>query len=519
MKDFAHLEPGDYLRIPWKRKGYFFAVAILVIVGGTIYAWLRPVLYRSETRVIVESATILDDPLVPTAAQQRTDERINAIRQLIESRSILEKIIEEFRLRAYDSSITMEDALKNISNNLEVDKAAGGGSTFTMAYYATDPQAAQAITRRLAEVLIQANQISQKNRAIDKDQFLEQELSQAQLDLAAVDEKIRQFKTAHLGELPEQSEANINALNSLQTQLVALNSALDRDNDQQKVLDFRLQEQIKISAISKRLEAAKQGLDLQETKETNTISPLSTQVAAKRAQLAEMTARYTARHPDVIRLSKEVQDLEKRLAAQTTEQAKASAGLTPLDSAGNSQAAEATSGLTPSQAELSGEADIAQIRYELATLKGTIARREKERETILSNISTYQSRLNLAPALEQELQALVRERETRQEQAVNLQNRKFNAQMAANAMANTKYETYRILDEANLPERQVPPTRLQIILVSLGAALVTGIGATLAREYFEPSLASEEEAAAVLKMPILVSISEIPSRSKASLNN
>jgi polysaccharide chain length determinant protein (PEP-CTERM system associated) len=506
MKDFTSLEPIEYLRIPWKRRWYFLLAIVLVIVCTSAYAWLRPNLYRSETRVLVESVTVLDDPLSPAATRDRTEERVNAIRQLLESRSILERIIEEFRLRANEPSILMEDSLKAIRNNLEISKTSG--STFTMAYYATDPQAAQVIMRRLAEILIQTNQAAQKNKAMEKDQFMEQELRQAELDLTTLDDKLKQFKASHLGELPEQATANMTALNGLHGQLVAIDTALDRAREQQKMLEFRLQEQKRLSAFSNSLTPP------------NSPLPLEVQLAAKRSQLAEITARYTSKHPDVVRLSKEIKDLEQQVNIKNGSQAASStpsAHLTPMSAADAKPPNESTSAPANGQSELTSEAEIAQDRYELEVLNKTIARREKEREDILKSISVYQDRLNLAPALEQELLAITREHEMKRQQVANLQARKFNAQMAANAVADKKNDIYRILDDASLPERPVFPARLHILLMGIGAGLVAGFVATFVREYFEPSLASEQEAAVVLKVPILISVPEIPAEPKALL--
>jgi polysaccharide chain length determinant protein (PEP-CTERM system associated) len=504
MKNFNNLEPGEYLRIPWKRRWYFLVATVLVIVCASAYAWLRPNLYRSETRIFVESVTVLDDPLSPAATRDRTEERVNAIRQLLESRSILERIVEEFRLRANEPGILMEDSLTAIRNNLEISKRSG--STFTIAYYATDPQAAQVIMRRLAEILIQTNQAAQKNKAMEKDQFMEQELRQAELDLTALDGKLKQFKASHLGELPEQGTANMTALNGLHGQLVAIDTALDRARDQQKMLEFREQEQKRLSALAKSLAP-------------NSPLPLEVQLAAKRSQLAEITARYTSKHPDVVRLSKEVKDLEQQVNIKNGSQAAStpSSDLTPMSAANAKPPHESTSGPANAQSELTSEAEITQTRYELEVLNKTIARRERGREDILKSISVYQGRLNMAPALEQELLAITREHEMKRQQVANLQARKFNAQMAANAVADKKNDIYRILDEASLPERPVFPARLHILFMGIGAGLVAGFVATFVREYFEPSLASEQEAAVVLKVPILISVPEIPAEPKALL--
>jgi polysaccharide biosynthesis transport protein len=507
MKDLTLWELYDYLILPWKRKWYFLAAMILVLAGASVFAWLSPNMYRSETRILVESATLLDDPLSTAANRDRTEERINAIRQLLESRTILERIVEEFRLRAADSSVLVEDQVKYVRNYLEISRASG--SIFTMAYIASDPQVAQAITKRLAEILIQTNQNSQKNKAVDKDQFIEQELRQAEADLDAVDDRLKQFKAGHLGELPEQSAANMNALSGLHSQLVAIDTALDRFRDQQKTLEFRLQEQRRLRELAKSV-APKENPAFPELNGRDTPSPMASLLVTKRAQLAEAAARFTAKHPDVIRLTKEVEDLEQQLRSSTdSADSLTPGGIAPQAASGAQLTGETGRDRESSQVELSAEAEISQAKYELDVLGKTIARKEKEREDLIKSIALYQNRLNLAPALEQELLGLMREHDAKQKQVENLGTRKFNSQMAANAVSDKKNDIYRILDDASLPERPIFPTRLHILLIGIGISLVVAYGAAMGRELFEPSLSSEDEVTALFKIPVLASIPEI----------
>jgi uncharacterized protein involved in exopolysaccharide biosynthesis len=308
--------------------------------------------------------------------------------------------------------------------------------------------------------------------------------------------------------LPEQAAANMNALNGLHSQLVAVENSIDRARDQKKMLEFRLQEQKRLAALAREL-APRETPGVQAPGKKETPSALETQLVAKRALLSDMIVRYTDKHPDVLRLSQEIRELEQQLAAGAAG-ANAAAELTPLGQKEGAPVAGGTAGYR--QTESAAEAEIAQTQFELDALDKTLARREKERESVLKSTSVYQSRLNLAPALDQELLSLTREHDIKQQQVANLQTRKFNAQMAANAVSDKKFETYRILDEASLPERPVPPTRLQIILIGIAASLGAGLAAAFAREYFEPSLANEEEATAVLRIPVLVSVPEIPER-------
>jgi uncharacterized protein involved in exopolysaccharide biosynthesis len=278
---------------------------------------------------------------------------------------------------------------------------------------------------------------------------------------------------------------------------------LDRFRDQQKALEFRLQQQRNMSAMAKSLASKDESAPV-DPKDLNAPSPLAIQLTAKRSQLSEALSKYTPRHPDVIRLAKEVEDMEQQLKNRATDQA------TPNGTVAQSApGADKGKGRESTQMELTAEAEIESAKYELDVLNKTISRKEKEREDLIRNISVYQSRLNLAPALEQELIALMRDHDTKQQQAENLGTRKFNAGMAANAVSDKKNDIYRILDEASLPERPMFPTRLHIILLGFGASLAIGYAAAFGREILEPSLANEDEVAAVLKMPVLANVPEI----------
>ena len=48
--------------------------------------------------------------------------------------------------------------------------------------------------------------------------------------------------------------------------------------------------------------------------------------------------------------------------------------------------------------------------------------------------------------------------------------------------------------------------------MGLGAGLAVGIGAALARDLLDTTLNSEDEVAAVIKLPVLATISEVPKK-------
>jgi polysaccharide biosynthesis transport protein len=513
MKDFKTLEVGDYFRILWRRKWYVIGITPLVIAGAVVYAWRQPLYYRSETRILLESPAIPED-LVRSGARARPQDRIDAIRTQIQSREFIVRLVELYRLYGYgsDPGFSMERAVGSVRQNIQIVVASG--STLTLSFLERDPQRARDITSRLADMLVEESNRARGKRADQADQFVESQLEKAQRELTAQEEKIRDFKTRHLGELPEQSSANINILNGLTTQLASVENSLERARDQLKVLDFRLEEQKRLAVLSENLGPAPAAGSKPEAAE-NTGPPVNPQLAAKKALLAELTAKYTDKHPDVIRMAREVQELERALAASNP----AAAGkpevsrateLTPLGQPQKPQDAPPAP-LPDSGRSVMFELAEAGIRSEMEKVKDQIAKLEQDREEIGRQMKIVQDRLKLAPALEQELLALTRYEAVLQQQYTNLQNKKFNTQMAKTLEMEPDRVFYRVIDPATLPEKPVFPDRKQMVLIGIGAGLLFGIGGAFARELFDSTVGSEEEAVAVLSLPVLAAIPEIPS--------
>lgn len=509
MRDFRNLSPDDYLKILWRRKWYIIISFLLVSTGSGIYAFRMPLVYRSQTMIAVDVAPIAEDYVRPIVRMSPA-ERIDEIRVQVRSRSFLERIVQEFQLFGYGvlNDFNMEKAVDALGRGINVDRVSGG--VFSLSFVATDPQLARDITRRIAAALIQANQSARKNKTLETDQFIEAQLRQTERDLAAHEEKIKRFKSTHLGQLPEQSAANLNALNNLQSQLVVAENSILSAQEQRRLLDFRLQEQKRFEILSRGLAASESQGTTEKPGET--VSGVASQLEQRRALLAEIKAKYTSRHPDVIRLSQEVLDLEKQAALErnraASQMADRNTGLTPLGRESSTQ--PESTGLVGDLVPAMNESAVAELKMEIERADRNLARREKEKDEIIRQVKVVQGKLNLAPALEQEFLSLDREHEVLRQQYASLQSKKFNTQLAASVETDTRNETYRVIDEANLSTRSVFPNRVQIILIGLGAGFLVGLGVAFGREYMDPTLRSEEEVTAALGLPVLIAVPELP---------
>ena len=496
MKDLTRLHPIDYLKILYRRRWYAVAVFLLVGIGAVVYAWRKPDVYRSESRIQVEAAPVPQDYVRPSV-RSTPEEQIAAIRSAVKSRSLLERMIQDFQLFGYGmgEDFSMEAAVRGVSKNIEITTSSK--NTFNVAFHANNPQLAQSFTRRMVETLIQSRTSDRRSKAVETDQFLEEQLRQTAEKLAAQEEKIKEFKVAHFGRLPDQFDSNMRTLNQLDAQLASVENAIGQLRDRQKMSETMARNQQQMLLMTQQLMTSSPVLPDPVIDDP----PGDPALAAKERELEALLLKYTPQYPDVVRLRREI-DYLKQKAAREAEAASALAAESSGDEA----------------LPISGGDDLAALALpeaanpEIEALENDIRRREKEKASIQRQIQVVQARLNLAPALEQELTALNREYGTLKAQHDNLQAKKFQSQMTTDLETNRTNDTYRVIDEASLPEKPIFPNRIQIVGLGLIAGLVAGIGAAIGRELFDTTLANEEEVTALLKLPVLATISEVPGK-------
>lgn len=500
MKDFSNLRFEDYLKMFWRRKWSSLIVAGIVACVVTFVAWRLPRVYQSETTILVEAQGISEGYVKPTGSE-RLDDRLTLISHQIQSRALLERLIQEFRLYGYGTNkrFQLEDAISGMRRDIEV--TVRSRNTFSVSYFASTPWLARDVTKRLADEVIQSQSSSQQEQAVVTDQFLDEQQRQAEKALAVQEEKLKAFKLSHLGTLPEQSAGNLAALNGLHNQLIANESALQRAQDQQVVLEQRLQDQKRLDLLSQEISSKMDGKDgSRGTVRPSARSAIQTQLNAKRGQLADLTLKYTDKFPDVIRLRREIQDLERQLSQDTGNEAG--------DGAGTKE------GSGTAVAAVGSEGDNSAIKANLVTVKREIANRQKEHEDTLQQIRVYQDRLNLSPRVEQDLLSLTRDQESLKQNYRVLQDKKFSAQVSANLETSSKNEALKVIEEAYLPEQPVKPNRRQIALMGLLVGIGIGLGLAVVLEYFDPTLGDEDVASNVLNLPVLVSVPEIQKNGK-----
>ena len=94
-----------------------------------------------------------------------------------------------------------------------------------------DPQTARQVTARIADKFIEENNSEREKEIEGTGEFLEEELRLMKRELEKREENISSFKKSHLGNLPQQADTNLRALDRAEAEIAATNESLQRHSD------------------------------------------------------------------------------------------------------------------------------------------------------------------------------------------------------------------------------------------------------------------------------------------------
>ena len=453
--------------------------------------------YQSETVIIVEQQRIPEQYVLPNVAID-LQQRLQSMTQQILSRTRLLGIIDAFHLYRKNQKQTDPDLLvQRMRKDIKIDLVQAPGrpwelSAFKISYSASDPSLAQRVTQELSSLFIEENLRNRQALSEDTTQFLENQLEQARKGLAEQEERLRDFKTRYLGELPEQVQTNIQILSGLQSRLQAATDALDQAKQQKLYLGSLLNQ---YKALNSKLaaEAGNSGIDALS---------LDDRLEKLRTELADLNSRDTPRHPDVLRLKQQIADAEN-LKHQ-------------IDSEPASSLSEAVEvvGRPKSLSDLQAMSPMLQIQGQIKSNELEIANRKEEIRHLEAQIEAYQNRLNLTPVREQQLAAITRDHDQSRANYESLLNKKMQSEMATNLEKRQEGEQFRVVDPPNFPQQPYFPNRFKFSLLGLFAGIVLAVAITAMVELSDERLRSEEDLLSVTPIPTLIAIPRLQTPSE-----
>ena len=491
MTDFRtppSLNLREYLQIARRRRWWLILPLFLswaLVILATRFITPR---YRSETVIIVEQQKIPEQYVVPNVAND-LQQRLQSMTQQILSRTRLLGIISSFHLYNNDHSPSDPDALvKRMRDDIKIDLVQAPGrpwelTAFKISYAASSASLAQRITSELSSLFIAENLRNRQQLSENTTQFLENQLQAARKNLTEQEDRLRDFKSRYLGELPEQLQTNIQILSGLQARLQAATEALDQANQQKLYLESLLNQ----------YKSFRTQFGAKRDESIATPATADEELNKLRMQLSDLSVRETAQHPDVLRLKRQIAVTE-RLKQQLEASAK------------SGELADSDLEPAKSLADLQAISPMLQIEGQAKSNRLEIENRKQEVRSLERQIEIYQVHLNLTPVREQQLAAITRDHEQSRTNYESLLNKKMQSEMATNLEKRQEGEQFRIIDPPNLPHKPYSPDRFKFGLLGLLFGFLLSIGLTTFVENTDECIYSDEDLQSITPAPVLAAI-------------
>lgn len=474
------MKPEGESRINWQelrrmapaRRWWFLGPLFAFGLAGAIVPHFLTPRYESQAFILVQQQQVPTQLVAPNVSTSAGD-RLQALTQQILSRPRLQHLIDTLGLyqgeRAHMSEDQIVDRMaKDISTTTvtspdQPDQLTG----FRITYSAATPLLAQRVVSELTSLFIEDSYNARAQQSASTTQFLQTQLQAANQSLQQAEDRLRDFKQQHLGELPEQEQGNLDILTSLRTQYSAAADSLARAE----------QDKTYFESLENEYQQDPTGALVNDPN-----SPAA-QLQMLRIKLADLEATHTDAYPDVIATRDQIARLQKQIEA------------TPA----------ATNGKTAASAPAKSAVAI-EAASRLQAINLQIKDSQTQMNELQKRINQIQQSLNVTPVLEQSLSALTQGVADAQKNYESLLARNQESQLATNLEENQEGERFQVIDPASLPTQPAFPNVMLFLIGGwlLGAAM--GFGLFLLRELMDGTVTGEAALTELTTVPLLATV-------------
>ena len=325
-------------------------------------------------------------------------------------------------------------------------------------------------------MFIEKNLRVREHQAQETKSFINAEAERLRKELEEQEAVVNRYKAANRFELPEQLDSNLRSLEQLRRELEANNLRLAALQERKGVLQKQT-----VESDIREMDVLPVGSPAGQGQGTTQM----VQIQMKKKELETLLQRYSSKHPDVVRLQKEIQMLEN------------------ASTHGNPASSTEPSSVNPLKRVL--QTQIADIDLEIQALRS-------QSERTRSQINVLQTRIDNTPVRAIELSKISRGYEITLRKYQDLLAKGLESELSENVEKQQKGEQFEIVEPANFPAKPVRPNRLLIVLVGLVGGLVGGIGLAVLLETLDTSFKKGDEIDAFVNVPLLATIPALLTR-------
>jgi succinoglycan biosynthesis transport protein ExoP len=501
----------DILGALRRRKWIGLIIGVIGVTATVTIVKTWPATYQSTATILIEEPDVPAD-LVKSTVSTFANDRLQVIQQRVMTSQHLNEIIDRFDLYPEEQKTMPRSALINMMRSqvdLEVVSANLSGQqpqqqrrqqpqasiAFTLSFASEDPNIAQQVANRLTDLYLAENDRTRQEKAAGTTQFLGEQAQKLYGDVQTLEKRLLDLRSKYNGSLPEQFAMNTQLLNQAQAQVMQLRS------DQQILTDKKTYLQSQLGTISPYTPMTSNG---------RPATPQA-QLMDLELQYSDLSGRYGAKHPDVVRLQRQIEVMRNQIGGVDTralDQAKYSTVQAQLNEAMqrygekhpevqrlrrqlDEMKAQMDAAPAPSITPPAGPPDnpmYLQLQNQLADADSQL-RGLNERATALdANIAELQKRILQTPTVEAEYSSLQSQHTVALQRYQNFKDKEADAQVAETMEQQSKGETFSVIEPPQYPDVPERPNRRLLMAVGVFMTAMLAAAAMVAIDMLDPRI-------------------------------
>ena len=514
------LQPLAILR---RRRTPMIVAFLAALVVAVIVAAAWPPTYISSATILIEQQEMPLD-LVRSTISSNADQRLQVINQRVMITDNLLRIIQRYDLypderkkRGRETILTMmrnDMSFRTIRADV-IDPRQGrpmqATIAFAVGFKSPSAESAAKVATELSSLYLEENLQNRRRLTDETTQFLSDEAGKLSKHIAELDEQISQFKEQHVNTVPEREPLNVQLLTRADDEKRDITARLNQIDQQLLYLNSQLTQVDPTSQM------------FSQTGER--VLTTSDRLKLLRTQYEQASAIYAPDHPDVVRMKREMEGLEKiagpvgddgndrtrqlqqaeadlvsakeRYAPDHPDVARLERLVTALKSSDSSPAPAASDEKKPDNPLY------IQLMTQKESLLGERRSEEAKQVELTTRAKELERRLETSPLIERQYVAIARELENTQSKYREVRQKQMEAQLAQSLESERKGERFSLIEPAIVPQEPASPNRVLILVLGSVLALAAALGIAVLLEVADGSVRGRADVMSLLTAPPL----------------
>jgi polysaccharide chain length determinant protein (PEP-CTERM system associated) len=442
-----------------RRKLIIIACTVLLTAGFATFAHYQPDRYRAMALIAATQTTPPEYLRTVAPPPLNLEDHLWSVREVLYSDPVLQAAAKEsIRFKNLPGNLSpqqMDEFKQAITIKVDSEHA------FQLTYESGDAHDAMIVTNKLGELFAEKASAKREQKTSEEAKVIDEQLDALKRRQEGKSKEMHDYKTKAVHALPDHIDDNLRGIEESKHQIQDLDTKIAEEEAKKSSNERELKDLESKGVLDQPLIHEKTADD--------------TKLDELRLQLSELQTRYTAEHPSVVAMKRNIADLERTMASQPRK--------------GRSEPSATYLRYTELKSEMDGiDMRIKAYRSQQSALQG--------------QMTTYSSRLESTPQHEKVIEDIDRELKVGDLQFHALLDKQLDTKLAKGFQESESGIAFSVVETAGLPSEPYSPQRLRLLLMGLAVGLGLGLSLTFVLEQNDTTFGNVEDFQAFTTLPV-----------------